>query len=641
MIDNTKHIINRLKLQPRHGAKKKVGDDTNWTTRATDLVNSLQDMSDIGAFDDIGKLATAFEDLTTGQAAAATGLQKLIGIQQQFGEIATKLTDQITKLEQRNKKLNKTFGMSIEQSAEFGQNMDLLAAKFKIGGTNARRYATELNKLTAGYIASSKISKTYQENLIQGRRYMVDMLGVTDEAADGFEMLAMQQGKSAFELQSDGGFQGVIGKIEELTGLTGVSKQITEDLGSAAATVQLQYGRMPATLGLAAMKAKAMGVTMDELAGAGKKLLNIESSVGAELEYQLLSGRRLVDAQGRSYTNMYREATLRGDMNAQADIMHKALMQEGDQLETNVLAREKFADSMGIEEETLARMLQKRKLLKQMGAENLFELTGKKLEDELKKMGKPAADIAKIMEADDTRDTQTRMADRLDQLYTEGFILRDSTGKISAAFNQKDIIKGASTQLLDTENGILKNLNDGLATFRVMMTDDVIYETVGAVENLKLGVDSTITAIKTLTDAVPFFADKISELEVKLASAFSTVLGGGLPDMADMDPAISTATTPTATMRDGIIMNDGLIRFNPRDKFMQVNDSTMIAGTNVDGNRRLARQLSGGGGISDNQISRLAAAIASTLKETLPTVKMSVMSDPLYAANKLNRGRYS
>ena len=634
MLDTNKHIISRLKLQPRHGAG---GTGTTGLGDANDLRNEIQAITDIGGFDNIDKLGKLFNNVTEGAAATATGIQKLIGLQQTFGTIVTKLTDQITKLEQRNKELNKSFGMSIEQSADFGQNMDILSSKFKFGGMAARRYAVDLNKLTTGYIASSKINKTYQEELIQGRRYMVDMLGVTSEAADGFEMLAMQQGKSAFELQSDAGFQGVIGKIEDLTGLTGVSKQITEDLGMAAATVQMQYGRMPATLGLAAMKAKAMGVTIDELAGAGKKLLNIESSVGDELEYQLLSGRRLVDTQGRSYTNMYREATLRGDMNAQADIMNKALLQEGDHLETNMLAREKFAASMGIEEETLARMLQKRKMLKKFGAENLFELTGEKLEEQLRKVGAPAADIAAIMEADDTRDTQTKMADTLDLIYTKGLLIRNTTtGELIN--NQKDIITDASKQLLNTSTGILKDLEDGTESFRMMMANPTLRDTLGGIENLKIGIESTKTVLETLSNTIPILGDKITKYTLALGAVATYFTGKGLPNMEVED--LSTAT-PTTTTHDGIIMNDGVVQFNPRDKFMQVNDSTMIAGTNVDGNRRLARQLSGGGGISDNQISRLATAIASALKETLPTIKMSVVNDQLYAANKLNRGRYS
>ncbi len=40
-------------------------------------------------------------------------------------------------------------------------------------------------------------------------------------------------------------------------------------------------------------------------------------------------------------------------------------------------------------------------------------------------------------------------------------------------------------------------------------------------------------------------------------------------------------------------VNDGIVQFNQRDKFMKVNDSTMIAGTNENGNKKLAQTLSG------------------------------------------------
>lgn len=39
-------------------------------------------------------------------------------------------------------------------------------------------------------------------------------------------------------------------------------------------------------------------------------------------------------------------------------------------------------------------------------------------------------------------------------------------------------------------------------------------------------------------------------------------------------------------------VNDGIIKFNKKDKFMKVNDSTMIAGTNENGNAKLAKTLS-------------------------------------------------
>jgi hypothetical protein len=82
-------------------------------------------------------------------------------------------------------------------------------------------------------------------------------------------------------------------------------------------------------------------------------------------------------------------------------------------------------------------------------------------------------------------------------------------------------------------------------------------------------------------------------------------------------------------------MNDGIVKFHPADKFMQVNDSTMIAGTNVDGNKKLARAITGGGQSID--YNRLAAAIASAMQHV--KVEATVKPDMLFSATKMNDRR--
>lgn len=47
-----------------------------------------------------------------------------------------------------------------------------------------------------------------------------------------------------------------------------------------------------------------------------------------------------------------------------------------------------------------------------------------------------------------------------------------------------------------------------------------------------------------------------------------------------------------------VTINDGIIKFNPKDKFMKLNDATMIAGTDAGGNRALAQAMSGNGNVS-------------------------------------------
>jgi len=62
--------------------------------------------------------------------------------------------------------------------------------------------------------------------------------------------------------------------------------------------------------------------------------------------------------------------------------------------------------------------------------------------------------------------------------------------------------------------------------------------------------------------------------------------------------------------------NDAVIKFNPNDKFMKVNDGTMIAGTNVNGNAKLANTLNGGiiGSLLGGPIGGLLGSVAGSMK---------------------------
>ena len=655
MIDNTKHIIARLKLQPRHGAKKvsDIPDDaadalgefdtafTRMTTSGLSLTSVLSDVYD------------SLNQLQTGTVASVTGLQKLIGVYQQFSKIVTDQTDQITKLFQRNNELGKSFGLSTKAAQRYGFQLDQIAGSLEYGRANTEQYVKNLKGLLGVQALNIKNDGKFGTSLLKTQRYMTDIIGISEEAAEemryynaeaaggkGIETRLNQERESAKLIGTQ------LGLTMDMNEQTALQREIMEEIGDLGAEVQMQYGRYPATLGLAVMKAKQLGVSMAQLNKTGETLLSIESSVGDELEYQLLSGKRLVDeVSGKSLTNMYREAALQGDANKQADVMNTILDTQGDTIKDNMLARKQLAKTLGMEEDTLARMLQKKKLLSDIGAKSLFGKTGADLKSELEKLQKQGevstTQIDEIMKADDTRDVQTRMAEALESIQTQGIVAQfpDSKGFTDAFQGVSDSLENT---LILFKDAMIKGPNAAGVGGGYFKVAETMKEAVGTMSTFRTTVGGLGDVITTMTGQIPIWGNKLSGLGTTITDALATGLGTNLTDMTI--ESAETVTVPAAGgtgTDDGIIMNDGLIRFNPRDKFMQVNDGTMIAGTNVDGNRRLARQLSDGGGISDNQISRLAAAIASTLKETLPTIKMSVMSDPLYAANKLNRGRYS
>jgi hypothetical protein len=193
-------------------------------------------------------------------------------------------------------------------------------------------------------------------------------LGLTEAATEAYTLYASKNGENAdATLQFASSLATV---LHDEDGTMGYMKQAIEGIAEAGAETQLQFGKLPGNLEVATIKASALGFKLDELADAGTHLLDIESSIGQELEYQLLSGHRLVGNEqaseklrGKSLTNAYREATLRGNMSDAASTLNTILEQEGEVLENNLFARKEMAGLLGIEEGQLSRALQKKKLL--------------------------------------------------------------------------------------------------------------------------------------------------------------------------------------------------------------------------------------------------------------------------------------
>jgi uncharacterized tellurite resistance protein B-like protein len=296
------------------------------------------------------------------------------GVSTQIG-MNTELIDQYVALaaksmvfEMRNKELNKTFGISSTGAAELSQKLQELAIAQGFSGEQAMGYASSIKKMLPSFKQQEQAgSKTY-ESLQRIQHVLTTNLGLTEEATEAYTLYASKNGKNADTTMAFA--SALAGALGDTDGSMGYMKQAIEGIAAAGAETQLQFGKIPGNLEVATIKAKALGFELDELADTGKHLLDIESSIGQELEYQLLSGHRLVgnekasaELQGKSLTNAYREATLRGNMSDAANVMNTILEQEGEVLEDNLFARKQMADLMGIEEGQLSRALQKKKLL--------------------------------------------------------------------------------------------------------------------------------------------------------------------------------------------------------------------------------------------------------------------------------------
>lgn len=601
-MNNQTHIlISKLKQQPKQGMA--VED-----SMAADAAGQLRALTDTmpAASALIDKYAAAQNALNNSSTALSMGLGKLIGIQDEYAKGILSLTKNVSFLEEANKKLNKNFGLSSTSAQQYANRLRNVANSLEIGSDKVFEYATNLRGLTAGFIQSNKAqAQGFQKTLLKGQTYMLNNLKVTEAAAEGYEYYATAVADSGIEALA---IQDELAKV--LSAATGIDqlsiqKDLTEEIGNLTADLQMQYSRIPGSLELAVLKSRALGMSLENLNSAGQNLLNIESSIGQEMEYQLLSGKRLLTQDGKSLTNAYRMATIEGNADKQAELMNQLLESQGDILEKNMFARKKAAELLGTDEATIARSIQKRKILSDLGAQELMNLSADKLQPEIDKLKlkfkddkSKLATIDKLLKESDTRTTEEIQADLLAQI-------RDNT--MQAASTGIDIGK------------IRSSLTTALTTsFKPLMTQfDSNAQAIGKLSIASETIGALNAPLTKLTAAIPVFGERISTAINKLTDITKFNLATGRSE------------------NDAIIMNDGIVKFNPADKFMQVNDSTMIAGTNVDGNKKLARAISGGGTTID--YNKMAMAIATALQNI--KVEATVKPDMLFAATKMNGKR--
>lgn len=377
------------------------------------------------------------------------GIGKAVGINEALAEKFKEIADKSLYLELRNKEINKQFGVSSVSAARLSSRFQVLAESIGSTGTQMQQYAINMRSIIPLVNQVTKSNNPYYKSLSRIQQVLTTNLGLTSEQAANFSLLAMQSGKSANEQLAQ---VGAISKQLDPTGDIGMFKQLIEGLAETTSDLQLQYGKIPGNLELAILKSKALGFNMADLKRTADNLLNIESSIGDELEYQLLSGRRLVgskeaqaDLQGKSLTNAYREAALQRNASKQADVLNTILEQEGETLETNMIARQQMSKLLGMDEAALARALQKKKLLENIGGEELFELTGEELAKAAKSMGATDKAIAELVENEDTRTTDQKIEQVLKQMV--------ETGIKAQLVNQVDNVSGTSKSAIGIAKG--------------------------------------------------------------------------------------------------------------------------------------------------------------------------------------------
>jgi soluble cytochrome b562 len=615
--------ILRLKQQPRHGMADPPKRVSKSTANQAEISAAMTEMKN--GLSDLGEMVTDYSEVVDQLNKEHLGLQTGIGkLAKVFDDYETSIVATIksaTFLEQRNKALNKSFGITSITAAALGESYDSMAKDLNTGGENIRKYAQNVNAMLPGMAKIIAGNEKFRTRLLGTNQFLTEHVGLTAEVSNGYEMFAAGAGKNSVELLA--ATSQWAAAFDEATGLTGTFAGIISEIGEMSADIQTTYNKMPGSLEKSVIKAKLLGTSFAKIEAMATKMLNIEESVGAELEYQLLSGKRLVNQDGESITEKLRIAKLSGNAEDQVKAMNDLLSTQGDVLDgNNYYAKQQLENLTGFTVAELTRQRQTQKLMEQGGMDkakieefmNMDPTSFTKALADVKDTG-TAALLQKLKENEGQKTTDELYSDMLKRERTEGIRV------MMGGKNQTDVIAGARTEVEGSEAASETYMRN----FRSAGSAAAI----GQLQLMGSTISATLTPLESFGKTLPVVGAAMSTFITKtkeqVEKAFGTTQSGATGAEAGTGDTGVDAGVPVKPV------NDGIIQFNPADKFTTVQ---LLASTERGQLNKAAETLTGGGnnGTAVVDPAPIAAAVAMAIQQAMAGINIVMSGEKLNKA---------
>jgi hypothetical protein len=367
----------------------------------------------MGAFDDVTAALTKVFNAYKDQGGEVIR-QNVFGI---LAQQVQDLNSNLNVLEKLNSEVQSNFNKNVEGAAKFGYELDKIAKAQGVNATKFKQYAGELRDVFSGQTQFYKDNNKFAKQIAKQSDIIRNQLGVSEDAYKNFvkyQGTALGRSKSADDLATN--FETVNRQISDVAesvsefyegGLT----DMIEGIGKLGPAMLATYGQMPKSLGLAVLKSKSLGIELEKVTGIGKNFLDIESAIGNEIEFQILSGEELLTQDGKSLANEFQKAAIAQDANAQADLLVDFIETYGEKLKDNVFLQEQSAQMLGLSTDDL------------FGAINQYNTAGainkdifKTQVEDIKQGGKKFEEQAKL---EDKRSTEIITQDDATKAYID------------------------------------------------------------------------------------------------------------------------------------------------------------------------------------------------------------------------------
>jgi hypothetical protein len=381
-----------------------------------------------------------------------------------FGPLAliTEFVKGLLQADKETTELQKSMALTKGEAVEF--RMGLTEAANQSGNINIT--ATKLAKSFGDLNKQFGFINNFATGTLVTMTKLTEVVGVSSESAGN---LAAASEVTGTNFESN--YKDVLATSYQLQMQSGVQmdlKDILEQTGKITGTVRANLGANPAQIAKAVTQAKLFGASLEQVANAGKSLLDFEASITAELEAELLLGKNINLERARA-------AALAGDQVTLAQELQKEAGNFSDFTKMNVIQQEALAKAMGMTSDQLADILFQQ------------EVQGKSAK-ELRALGKD--ELADRLEAQTLQDKFNATVEKLKAIFVD---VASALTPILSVLGDVFSIVGKIFEFLSPLMGTITGIATGFA----------VGGPVGAVIGGALGATGDISkATSTADDAV-------------------------------------------------------------------------------------------------------------------------------------------
>jgi len=457
-----------------------------------------------------------------------------------LGGLYTFILNSTFKIDKQLTDLGKSIGISKESARELRNEFAQYAALSKDGFINTERLVKAQLELTQQLGFGAKFSEQELETFSR----LTEIVGLAGNEAAKFNEFSAAAGMSSTDYVKN--IRSAAFSAQQTNKIHISDKELLSTISKLSAGILVKFQNNPKALAEAVIQAKKLGLSLEQVDKIGESMLNFESSIEAELEAELITGRKLNFERARS-------AALTGD---QATLMQEVAAQAGSLAEfqdMNVIAQQSLAKAFGMSRDEMAEMLMKQEAINKYG-DKAAELNAKQLED-FQKSG---------MSLDDYLQKQTEQQNLQEKFNNAIMKLQEIVG---------NLVEGPFGRLLNIIASILDS------TYALSAIAAVYIGRLIQINALKLReyIMSKMVARSTATDAAA---------QAAKSTAAIPVVGGIL--------AIGTALALFASLsglfskgEDVISQGYGKRMLLEKGSITAFNDNdTIVAGTNLGGSKK-------------------------------------------------------